>query len=175
MEAESYEVQWSARRKRTIGLQRLAGKLVVTVPAQLSQRDVDRLVPDFVQRFLARESARRLPPGDSELMTRAQQLFDAHLLQVVGQAPDFTIRWSAQQQQRWGSCTTVTGRIRISERVRPLPDWVGDYVIVHELAHLFEGSHSARFWKLVRHYPLADRAHGFLEGYSAATGLPGEV
>jgi predicted metal-dependent hydrolase len=52
-----------------------------------------------------------------------------------------------------------------------MPAWVVDYVLVHELAHLIEPTHNATFWDLVRRYPKAERAEGYLEGVSAASSL----
>ena len=63
---------------------------------------------------------------------------------------------------RWGSCTPGTGTIRISTRIAKFPDWVVDYVLVHELAHLEVADHSEAFWKVVRRYPKAERAIGYL-------------
>ncbi len=54
---------------------------------------------------------------------------------------------------RWGSCSSLTG-IRINWRLIHLPPHLGDYVVAHELAHLVEMNHSARFWRVVgRIYP----------------------
>lgn len=59
----------------------------------------------------------------------------------------------------------------MSDRLREMPDWVVDYVLVHELAHLLEPNHSPRFWAWVDRYPRAERAKGYLEGVVAAAGL----
>jgi hypothetical protein len=72
---------------------------------------------------------------------------------------------------RWGSCTPADGTIRVSERLREMPGWVLDYVLVHELAHLLVPGHGADFWELVGRYPRAERARGYLEGVAAAAGL----
>ncbi len=80
------------------------------------------------------------------------------------------IRYVTNQQHRYGSCTSATATIRISHRMAAVPTWVRDYVIVHELAHLLEANHGARFWKLVNRYPKTERARGYL----IALGLEGE-
>ncbi|HKX15028.1 MAG TPA: M48 family metallopeptidase, partial [Propionibacteriaceae bacterium] len=83
--------------------------------------------------------------------------------------------WVTNQQHRWASCTPSTGLIRLSHRLQPMPTWVVDYVLLHELAHLVEPTHSDRFWRLVRRYPVAEKAKGFLEGYLAGQGRQLEV
>jgi len=49
---------------------------------------------------------------------------------------------------KWGSCSS-SNNISLSTRLIFAPVKVVDYVIVHELAHLIELNHSARFWQLV--------------------------
>ena len=49
---------------------------------------------------------------------------------------------------RWGSCS-VKRNVNFSWRIIPANDDLIDYVVVHELAHLIEMNHSARFWEIV--------------------------
>jgi predicted metal-dependent hydrolase len=142
------------------------GKTVVLIPASMSRADERRWVDVMLRRLDAQD--RRRTPSDDELIMRAMQLSDAYL---GGAARPATVRWVANQNARWGSCTPSDRSIRISERVRGMPAWVVDYVIVHELAHLLIADHSAAFWDLVGRYPRAERARGFLEGAAHASGL----
>ncbi|MGI8913207.1 MAG: M48 metallopeptidase family protein, partial [Chloroflexota bacterium] len=64
--------------------------------------------------------------------------------------------------------------IRLSDRLAQVPDWVRDYVIVHELAHLLRADHSPAFWRLVQRYKLAERARGYLMALGLERG-EGEV
>lgn len=52
------------------------------------------------------------------------------------------------QRSRWGSCS-VNGTISLNWRLVQTPDSVRDYIIYHELMHLREMNHSARFWRRV--------------------------
>jgi hypothetical protein len=72
-------------------------------------------------------------------------------------------------EHRWGSCTPANRTIRISSRLKQMPEWVLDYVLVHELAHLLVAAHDASFWALVDRYERTERARGYLEGYATAS------
>ena len=81
-----------------------------------------------------------------------------------------SLRWVDNQNGRWGSCTPADRTIRISGRIMDMPDWVIDYVLLHELVHLLVPSHNATFWSTVARYPKAERARGYLEGVAAMAG-----
>ncbi|MFR6467952.1 MAG: SprT-like domain-containing protein [Lachnospiraceae bacterium] len=50
---------------------------------------------------------------------------------------------------RWGSCTVQTGKIRLNFSLARKPEACLEYVLVHELCHLLEPSHNARFHGLM--------------------------
>jgi hypothetical protein len=52
------------------------------------------------------------------------------------------------QRARWGSCS-ANGTISLNWRLVQTPEFVRDYIIYHELMHLREMNHSARFWARV--------------------------
>lgn len=138
-------------------------RFVVLVPARLSAAEERRWVQRMVERLSQSEARRR--PSDEELLRRARSLSERHL---GGRAVPSSVRWSSNQQQRWGSCTPSEGTIRISDRAKGLPSWVLDYILLHELAHLLEASHGDEFWALLSEHPRTERARGFLEGFDTA-------
>lgn len=163
------EVRRSQRRRRTVSAYREGERVVVLIPDRFSRAEET----EWVERMLARLAAReeRIRRTDDELLARARRLIARYLPDHAGTAVPASVRWVSNQNGRWGSCTPDDATIRISHRIQEMPDWVIDYVLLHELSHLVVPSHSARFWDLVNRYPKAERARGYLEGISAATGL----
>jgi predicted metal-dependent hydrolase len=160
------EVRRSKRRRRTVSAYREGDRIVVLIPASLTRAQEAEWVETMVARVERAEARRR--PSDADLMRRATALSRAFL---DGRAVPLSVRWVDNQRSRWGSCTPADRTIRLSRRLEPMPDWVVDYVLVHELAHLLEAGHNPRFWALVERYPRAEQAKAWLDGYSAGARL----
>ena len=160
------EVRRSRRRRSTVAAYREDDRVVVMIPARMSRAEEQEWVATMLARL--ERSERRRKPSDAALMRRAKDLNARYL---DGMATPGTVRWVDNQNSRWGSCTPADRAIRLSRRLEGMPAWVIDYVLVHELAHLLELGHTARFWSLVDRFPKAERAKGFLEGVAAASHL----
>ena len=163
------EVRRSQRRRRTVSAYREGERVVVLIPDRFSRAEEIEWVAKMLERLAAREE--RIRRTDGELLQRARRLISRYLSDHAEQIVPASVRWVTNQNGRWGSCTPDYATIRISHRIQEMPDWVIDYVLLHELAHLVVPSHNAEFWELVSRYPRAERARGYLEGISAATGL----
>jgi len=75
------------------------------------------------------------------------------------------------QRSRWGSCS-VRGTVSLNWRLVQTPDFVRDYIIYHELAHLREMNHSDRFWAVVGQMcPRWREAERWLKQHGSLIGL----
>jgi len=152
------EIVRSERRSKSVSARVVSGRMVVHAPATMDDAELQSIIARLQQRIQKRQARRAL--DDGELERRARELnrryFDGKLSWT-------SIVWStAQEKSRWGSCTSALGTIRLSSRLAETPTWVRDYVLMHELAHLVEGNHGPRFWRLVNRYPKTERARGYL-------------
>jgi predicted metal-dependent hydrolase len=106
---------------------------------------IDRRVHDFLKREARRE------------LTDASKRYAEELGVKIKRV---SIR---DQSSRWGSCTSA-GALSFSWRLILAPSYVLDYLAAHEVAHLVEMNHSARFWKVVgRICPATERAKKWLD------------
>ncbi|MDT0443213.1 MULTISPECIES: M48 family metallopeptidase [unclassified Streptomyces] len=164
---EHVEVRRSARRRRTVSAYREGDRTIVLIPARMTADEERRWVSVMLDKLAAQEERRLI--GDDALAHRAAELSERYL---QGRARPDSVRWVTNQNARWGSCTPALGSIRLSHRLQGMPEYVIDYVLLHELAHLLVPGHGPRFWALLDGYPRTERARGFLEGVVAAERLP---
>lgn len=147
----------SAKRKKTVSAKLVDGTLVVRAPAKMSAAELAPVIENLTKRMQKRKQP--VAMSDTQLEQMAQELNRQYF---AGNLRWQSIRFVTNQNTRFGSCTPSQGTIRISHRLIDMPIWVLRYVVMHEIAHLREGNHSARFWKLVNRYPLTERARGYL-------------
>jgi predicted metal-dependent hydrolase len=131
------------------------GTLRVTLPRWGSKREAQAFV-DESHRWIARQRARRAVatprppvPDESALRERAIAELPPQLLQLADRHGIAVSRVSIRNQRsRWGACS-AHGSITLNWRLVLVPDFVREYVMLHELMHRRELNHSRRFWKLV--------------------------
>ncbi len=105
----------------------------------------DRRVHDFLKREARRDLQKSAQDHAQALGVRVRRI---------------SIR---DQSSRWGSCTSA-GSLSFSWRLILAPPFVLDYLAAHEVAHLVEMNHSARFWRVVgRICPSMERAKKWLD------------
>jgi len=154
------EVRTSTRRRKTATAFWQDDTIVVVLPSWMRPPESDHMVDNLVRRVLAQRPNRHA--SDDDLGERAAHLARYYLNGTLPRS----IRWVDNQRHRWGSCSVPSHDIRVSDRLRVVPAWVLDAVLVHELAHLDEPSHSSRFRELIGRYPHMDEADTFLQGFS---------
>ena len=87
----------------------------------------------------------------------------ARLLELAARHGLTVSRVSVRNQRtRWGSCGR-DGHITLNWRLTLMPEWVRDYVMVHELMHLRRLDHSGHYWRHVAEaYPDYENARKWL-------------
>jgi hypothetical protein len=138
--------------------------LELLVPDWMSRAERERWAEEMRRRIELRMVRAR--PSDEKLAARARVLNVRHF--------GGRLRWTSiaytDLSHLWGSCTFTTGAIRIAARAATLPDWVIDYLVVHELSHLEHSDHGPAFHEMENRYPLTERARGYLMAIDQGAG-----
>ena len=165
-----FRVIRSARRKKSISALRQNGVIEIHIPERMNRRDEIRIIPEMIDIVLRREAKSR--SSDETLALMAADLQKKYL-------PDFHERPTAiswrNMRERWGSCTTGDGTIRISLRLNGTPEYVIGCVLFHELIHLRIPGHGRDFHAYLERFPDRERAEAFLEGFEAGLGAVPEA
>ncbi len=152
----------SRRRKKTISAREVGGIIHLYLPAGLAEDEEAKYVQWAKKRFesLRRKKELKAQNAVEELKQRAQELNKRYF---AGELSWNQMGYTTEQNARtFGICNTKNRTVRISDRLLTMPNFVHDYVVVHELAHLKVPRHGPDFWKLVERYPKTERARGYL-------------
>jgi predicted metal-dependent hydrolase len=105
----------------------------------------------------------QIRPGSDE--ARRQEVLDSwYREQVRLKLPKLLGKWQGlmgvkatrifvhRMKTRWGSCNPSSGNVRLNTELAKKPPECLEYILVHELAHLIEPTHNARFLALMDKY-----------------------
>lgn len=132
------------------------GQLVATLPRRASLKMLEKFILEksawIIQQI---ERVKKLPP---HINSRQDYLANkaAALVLVQDRINHFNQHYNFQigkitvrnQSSRWGSCS-IRGNLNFNYRIAFLAPRLADYIVVHELCHLRQFNHSAKFWALV--------------------------
>lgn len=110
------------------------GILRANYPNNISIEEIQKYLWEGINYFLRKEAKRILPTRTVELAKQYDFKFKTVKIQA--------------SKTRWGSCSTEKN-INLSFFLLLAPQYLIDYVILHELCHTIEMNHSDRFWALM--------------------------
>lgn len=155
----AYEVRTSRRASRLRLTVYRGGSVILTIPRGTDTKEAQFFL-DQKKAWLVQTLARLHQPDDSELRLPALPQFeegrDRALILVRKRLTHFNQTYGfsfhrisiKRTKTLWGSCSQ-NGNLSFHYRIISLPPALADYLIVHELCHLGEFSHSPKFWSLV--------------------------
>jgi len=129
------------------------GRVRVTIPRGGSRREADAFASRN-QAWIVEQLARVQPPAVAPeaqrvWRARAREILPARLFELADRHGCTVTGVSIRSQKtRWGSCGR-NGHISLNWRLMLMPEWVRDYVLIHELMHLRRLDHSPKFWRHV--------------------------
>jgi hypothetical protein len=150
-----YTVRRVARSRHVSVRVQADGTVLACAPRWVTVAAIDEVVRAhgaWIAKRLAEVAAAPPPPTRADYVRykeAARRLVTLRLAELNA-AYDFKYARVAirDTRTRWGSCSKG-GNLNFSYRLVLLPPELCDYIIVHELCHLGELNHSARFWALV--------------------------
>lgn len=136
-----------------------ASTIEMNIPLSVSSEEMIRIVEahlptmrDMINKY-GRNTSTLLGAPDAAMVAmlkeRLRSLVPEIELAMGVKAATYTIKFMTS---RWGSCNVVKRRISINSALAHLPEEYTEYVLVHELAHIFQPNHSPAFWSIVARY-----------------------
>ena len=165
-------IQLTYRRTKRLSMRIVKnGDVHVSAPIGISKKEVEAFISqhqEWIVEARKKTAERQKQRADFydqlPLSTRAQKVEAKEKIRALVEP---MIEWHSKEMgvrptavsyrpmiSRWGVCKVKDGSICYSTYLLLLPDWCVEHVVVHELCHLLEPSHNARFYTLMdKYYP----------------------
>lgn len=148
----------SPNRKKTIQARMVGETLEVHLPLGMNPEEERKAIEEMKQKIEKRRLKRKI--NEDDYLGKRFDEFNKKYFQ--GKLKINSIKFVTNQEKQRGSCTPGNATIRISHKLLGMPEWVLDYLIMHEMTHLVHPDHSKAFWEKVGEYKYTERARGFL-------------
>ena len=159
-----YEYTLIRSKRRTLSLQIKGDELIVRAPKRISKREIDDFVmrhEEWIKKHRERSAQRKaeldaVPKlSEAELSDLTQKALEYIPARVEYYAANMGLSYGRItlrcQKTRWGSCSSK-GNLNFNWKLIMAPPEALDYVVIHELCHLYEFNHSPKFWARVSHW-----------------------
>ncbi len=166
LNGQSYEVQVSFKKMKTVRLRVVAGgQISLSAPRGTDRRWLEQFIQEREQWICDNvEKMSYLPATDSKeqvpLTAAERREALTYLMPLVEQwypvveahgipMPRVTVR---RMRSRYGSCSVGRGRITLASMLLHVPRECAEYVVLHELTHFLYPNHGKDFYQFIERY-----------------------
>jgi hypothetical protein len=159
MKIGEYNVEVRRSKRKSAAIKITADmQIVVFVPLYVSDNEIERLVISK-SKWIDEHMLKVQSTIDER--SKLEKITSEQIKELADQAVEYIpkrVKYYAENENfvynkitiknlvsRWGSCSTK-GNLNFNCLLMLTPDYVIDYIVVHELCHLREMNHSEKFW-----------------------------
>lgn len=156
------EIEIIRSRRRTVAIEiKNDLRIIVRAPIFMSDEEIKRFISEksaWIEKHTLKMRARKQTAEKPLSNAEIHALADAALQDIPKRVKYYAEKMSLSvgritirnQKTRWGSCSSK-GNLNFNCLLMLCPEKIRDYVVVHELCHMYEMNHSSAFWTRVEH------------------------
>lgn len=154
------EIEIIRSRRRTVAIEiKNDMRVIVRAPLCMSDEEIKKFIAEksgWIEKHLNKIHARKQTAEKPLSNAEIHALADAALQDIPKRVKYYAEKMSLSvgritirnQKTRWGSCSSK-GNLNFNCLLMLCPEKIRDYVVVHELCHMYEMNHSSAFWARV--------------------------
>jgi len=146
----SFKIAISETKLNTISGKIKGDAILIKIPEKIDTEEKGKYISKIISKLIASAYKGKI----------SLKLSEFNSIHQFGEINNVRMK---NNSTNWGSCSSKNN-INISIRLLLAPEWVVDYVLIHELSHLIHRNHSINFWNEVeKAYPNYRKAEKWLK------------